>query len=613
MKILFQYLKVTFLFLAVFEISRLYFVLYNASYFDRNLFFTFAQTSYKGFWLDLSAVAYCLLPFLLMWLCERVVRRKSPSWLVGLLLVIELSVIFLITISDAELYVQWGNKFNNQVLVYISHPREMALSAGATNWLKTLVFSAFTVTCIYFIARKIFKIITLKREYKYQQIIVVILLIGVNFIMLRGGVGIATISQSSAIYSTKSVNNAASVNSMWNAFYYLVNNTEDIYGKWYVYEDEKIATESFDRQIRNDKEVPFVFSKGNRPNVIIVILESFTSSASRYFSGRDNCMPYLDSLARQNLSFMQCYASGDRTDKGLVAILSGYPAQPASSIITFPDKVAKLPSIGKSLQGLGYDNTFIYGGDAEYAQMKSYLMIHGFKTVIDKKHFSISQLTSKWGAHDGDLYNKSTEVLQGVKQPFFTVILSLSSHEPFDVPYASVDIKKDEWYGFKNSIRYADKCLHDFLETCKKQPWYDNTIVLLVADHGHDIGLKDIFYFGKEKYHIPLVIAGGALKEAYKGMQVTQVVSQTIVPNLLLQNLGVSTEAFRWQTDIHHPEGFAQYHYNNGFGRVNNRSQGMYENAYKSYYFLGEKADSVKMNHDGRIFQQILIDDFLKK
>jgi hypothetical protein len=136
---------------------------------------------------------------------------------------------------------------------------------------------------------------------------------------------------------------------------------------------------------------------------------------------------------------------------------------------------------------------------------------------------------------------------------------------------------------------------------------------VLVADHGHDIGLENTFFFGREKYHIPLIIAGGALKDAYKGKQVQNVVSQTIIPYLLLQGFNLSIKGFEWQTGVNDVNGFAQYHYNNGFGRVTNHSECVSDNLMPSYYFKGQNKDSLILRHDGKVFQQILIDDFLKK
>lgn len=607
-----RYFKLGLYFLLLFELSRLYFVIYNAPLFQDKLLFTFIEAALKGLMLDLSTVAYCCSPFFLIWIMEIALKRQCPKWIAGTILGIETLAIFLVTIADAELFIQWGNKFSNQVLVYITHPREMALSAGSTNWLRTGILGILTLSLFIFLFKKMLKSLASAKELHYRQLGGVFVLLAFNFVMVRGGLGVATISQSSAIYSQHNVNNAAGINSLWNALYYIFNDVSSIYGKNYRVTDEKTAETEFREQI-GPYDDSFTLTDAKRPNFLVVMLESFTASASKALSGYNDCLPNLDRIAAENASFAKCYASGDRTEKGLVAVLSGYPAQPASSIIVFPDKVSRLPGLGKVLSKQGYQNIFIYGGDAEFASMKSYLLVNDFNKIVDKTDFSSTALTSKWGAHDEHLYARALDALGAQKQPFLATILTLSSHEPFDVPYKSTDLPKDKWYGFRNSLRYADQCLYDFLEKCKRQPWYANTVIILVADHGHDIGLENIFYFGKEKYHIPLVVTGGALKPGIKGKQFNGVVSQTIIPSLILNSLRMDSRDFQWQTGAENPHGFAQYHYTNGFGRITNYSECVSDNLSGSYYFRGRSADSAMIRHDGQIFQQVLIDDFLRK
>ncbi len=600
------------LFLAAFEAIRLYFIFYHYKSYSEPPLMVFLQTAFKGFRLDLSSCAYCLLPVFLIVLLEHVFSKKLNKWVLRSVLIFEFVLIFSIGVADPELYAQWGNKFNNQVLVYISHPKEMALSASSANWGKTIFFVFVLMPVLYFLLRKLFKVLEVENVFSWQYGLITFLTLGVNFIFLRGGLGVTTISQTSAIYSPKQIYNATAINSFWNGLYYILNDTRTLYGEEYIVLKQSEAKKLFDLQF--DKTSEFLeLSNQPKPNVLIVVLESFTAFASQYYTGANNFTPNLDRLSAENLSFMKCYASGDRTEKGLLAINSGYPAQPVSSLIVFPDKVNVLPGLGKVLKSQGYHNTFVYGGDAEFASMKSYLLMQGFDKVIDKKDYDPAKLYSKWGAHDAEMYSKTLESLNEAKQPFYTMALSLSSHEPFDVPLKSKDIQKDEWYDLKNSIRYADKTLGDFIANCKKESWFKNTIVVIVADHGHNIGVKEVYGFDKEKFQIPLLILGGALKEEFKGVKLKNVVSQTIIPSLILQSMHLPYNDFRWQTGALDTNGFAQYHYNNGFGRVTKQSEYVYDNNGLSFSFKGLKTDEAKIKNQGRIFQQVLIDDFLKK
>lgn len=607
-----QFLKLVILYLIIFELSRIYFLMYHVNLIETGFLNVLGMTSISGFFLDISAIAWCLSPILLLLLIEGIIRKSIHKNIFLTVIIIEFLLIFFITISDPELYRQWGNKFNNQVLVYMSHPREMAISTGAVQWGKTFLFASVYAFLLLLIGRLVFKVLQQKRQFSLQYTLADLMVILVSFVMLRGGIGVVTISQSSAIFSEKPIENAASINSFWNALYYIINDTESIYGNQYKMAPDNVVAASVKNQLQYDT-LNFELSNQKKFNVMIVMLESFTASGSQYFSGYNNCMPMLDKIASEQLSFMQCYASGDRTEKGLVSVLSGYPAQPASSIIVFPDKMAKLNSIGKVLKRQGYDNAFYYGGDAEFASMKAYLLLQGTNTIVDRKAFSKEALNSKWGAHDGNLYQKVLEDHRGKKGPFFTTILSLSSHEPFDVPHESTDLPRDNWYPYKNSIRYADKVLADFLRACEKESWYNNTLIVLVADHGHDIGLSNKAFFGKEKYHIPLVVTGGALKAELKGKKIQQVVSQTIIPSMILDALHLQHEGFNWQTGVYHPNGFAQYHYNSGFGRVSASNEAVYDNLCHSFFYKGQLKDSSIVKTHGLYFQQYLIDDFMKK
>lgn len=592
--------------------SRLYFLLYLKSQLDEPFLRVWAMSAYSGFALDLSTVMYCVAPLILLMFSEGVFRKRWPDWFYLFFIILDLFCLFAITIADPELFAQWGSKFNNQVMVYISHPKEMAISTGSVNWFKTIVYSALFALCLLLIGRWLFKLIKKNRTYSITYTFTELILIGVAFIMLRGGIGVATISQSSAIYSDNRLHNAASINSLWNALYYAFNDVESIYGDNFKVIDGSEAIEAFKEQISADTAI-FDLTDIDKPNILIVTLESFTASGSLLLEGYNDCMPNLDRIAKENLCFTQCYSSGDRTEKGLVSILSGYPAQPLSSVIVFPDKMSALPSIGKTLKKLDYSGHFYYGGDAEFASMKAYLLVHGLDNIVDKRSLNKSWLTSKWGAHDEFIYKRFIDDAKEFKEPFIANVLSLSSHEPYDVPYSSNDLKKDEWYPYKNSLRYADQCLADFLENCSKQAWYKQTLIVLIADHGHEIGLKDKLFFGKEKYHIPLIVTGGALSQKWRGKMMDMIVSQTIIPSMLLSSMGLPDSEFKWQTGVFSPRPFAQYHYNNGFGRIQQNSSCVKDNISEQYDFFGDRKDSFPILKAGKIFQQVLVEDFMKK
>lgn len=580
--------------------------------FDAGILRVFAETAWMGFRLDLSAASYCVAPILLLMIVEIILKKQLNLTIYRSLLILIFTLVALITIADPELFRQWGSKFNNQVMVYISHPKEMAISTGSVDWLKTGLFLIFYLPILIFLILKTVKLCKENNEFSWQQNLSTLGFTALCFLFMRGGVGVSTISQASAIYSENRASNAAAVNSLWNSAYYILNNTERLYGKEFYISDSNTARSEFEAAVVVSDTV-FSYSRTERPNVMIIMLESFTAGASEFFSGHNNCTPQLDRIAAESYSFTRCYAGGDRTEKGLACVNSGYPAQPLSSIVTFPDKVEKMPGLASDLKKQGYHSAFIYGGDAEFASMKSYLLLQGFDKIVDKSDFKRKDINSKWGVNDEQLYQRCLEELDSRTSPFYELIMSLSSHEPFEVPYSSPDLANDKEYKFKNSLRYADKCLGKFIEECKTRPWYSNTIIILVADHGHDIGLGNIHFFGKEKFHIPLIICGGALKPELRGVADSGVVSQTVIPALVLGSMGLPFAKYYWQSLPGNKTGFAQYHYNSGFGRVSNTAECIYDNLEKSVYFKGDESKKDEMLRQGKIFQQILVDDFLKK
>ena len=133
----------------------------------------------------------------------------------------------------------------------------------------------------------------------------------------------------------------------------------------------------------------------------------------------------------------------------------------------------------------GYHTSFYYGGELEFANMKSYLMGSGFKHFVSKGNFDSKDQNSKWGAHDGVVMQKIQNYLNNQKSPFFTTWLTLSSHEPYETPVEPIIKGSDNESLFLNSLHYSDTVVSEFIEHCKKQPFWKNTLIIIVADHGH--------------------------------------------------------------------------------------------------------------------------------
>jgi len=258
-------------------------------------------------------------------------------------------------------------------------------------------------------------------------------------------------------------------------------------------------------------------------------------------------MPRLQQLKQEGIYFSQCYGNSWRTDRGTVCTLSGYPSFPATSVMKIPEKSRTLPSIARTLQKEHYKTSFLYGGDINFTNMRSYLVATGWEQLTWKADYSREeQHSAEWGVRDditfGTLYDRITQLPTDTLQQERALFgySTLSSHEPWDVPLKKLD---DE---VLNAFSYLDQCLGDFIDKLKATPQWDNLLIVLTADHG--INYKDVDEQQPlKRNHIPLLMVGGAVKEP---LTVTALCNQTDICATLLGLLGLPHDDFRFSRDV---------------------------------------------------------------
>ncbi|HEY8935953.1 MAG TPA: sulfatase-like hydrolase/transferase, partial [Cyclobacteriaceae bacterium] len=338
--------------------------------------------------------------------------------------------------------------------------------------------------------------------------------------------------------------------------------------------------------------------------------ESFTAGVIEPLGGLKGIAPNLSNLTREGVLFTNFYGNGDRTDKGIVSVLSGYPAQPQTSIIKIPSKAQSLPYLSKKLNQLGYHSSFIYGGDVDFANFRSYLTNCQFEHITSVDDFPEELYTSKWGVHDHYVFNRALVECDTSKGPFFKVMLSLSSHEPFDVPMTPYIKGTDEESLFLNACHYTDKSIGDFITSAKQKLWWKNTIVIFIADHGHRYpGNKKLE--SKERFQIPMLWIGGTL--AKQDTTVNTYANQTDIANTLLAQLDKPSDEFLFSKNILDKavQSFAVYFFNDGYGFVTPHQYIIYDNTGKQFL----KSDSASQ-HDldvSKAYQQVLYEDYNKR
>ena len=314
----------------------------------------------------------------------------------------------------------------------------------------------------------------------------------------------------------------------------------------------------------------------------------------------------MDEFAKEGILFTHFYANSFRTDRGLVSIISGYPAQPTTSIMKYTRKTQSLPSIPASPKKAGYDLQYYYGGDADFTNMRSYLVSTGIEKIVSQNDFPVSERLSKWGVHDHILFHRILTDLKTEPQqePFFKILQTSSSHEPFEVPYSKLSNAK------LNAFAYTDSCAGDFVRQLKETPLWKNSVVLFVPDH---LGVypESIDHLSPERYTIPLILTGGAVKEPQR---ITAYGSQIDIAATLLAQLGLPHDDFTFSKNILNPSSphFAFFTFPNIFGMVTADNEVVF-NCESNTVAMDEGTHQGENLNKGKAYLQKLYDDLAKR
>jgi phosphoglycerol transferase MdoB-like AlkP superfamily enzyme len=440
--------------------------------------------------------------------------------------------------------------------------------------------------------------------------IILLLLTGLLFLPIRGGITVSTMNTGQAYYSQNAYLNHSAVNPLFSLMESITH--QEDFASQYRFMKDKEADKIFATMTSTSDENTYpllneaTFKKGT-PDILIVIMESFASDIMPSMGSYKDVAVCLDSIAQQSILFTRFYANSFRTDRGLVSILSGYPAQPTTSIMRYPRKTSQLPSIARNLAKYkNYKTTYYYGGDADFCNMRSYLVSQGYQHIISDANFPIEDKLSKWGVPDHILAAKMIEDIkaqQNEKHPMLRILQTSSSHEPFEVPYHRLKDKR------LNAFAYTDSVMGAIVREYRKLPRWKNTLIVFVPDHvgGYKEQLND---HDRSRYQIPLILAGGAIS---RPMKVGIIGSQHDIAATLLGQLGVEHREFTFSKNMMSdatPK-FAFFAVNDAFGIVSEENSLIYDNrAKRIVYDKGDKGFNLKR---GQAYLQKLYDDLSRK
>ena len=581
-----------------FFLERLIFLIYYSERISYLGISEIISTFWRALRLDFSMAAYIsAIPAIVYIALLFLPSVKFPKIIAKTYVVFFVIVFSTIGISNLNLYREWGSKINFRALdMAISAPKEAIASTSSSPVIPMLsVLFAYMIFSVFLSNKVILYQVADRTKSLINKVSLSILLLSILFLAIRGGWQLSPINQSMSYFSSEPVLNHAAVNTEWNLIQDILNNkfgNENPYNYYNEEDAKKIVADLF----KKPAEPTIQVIDSDRPNIVFIILESFTARLVEDLGGEKGVSPNFKRLVSEGILFENIYAASGRTDKGVVATLSGFPSQAIRSIMKQNDKQERLPAISQDLIQNGYSSSFYYGGESEFFNMKSYILSHGYQRMVDQHSFDKKDMNSKWGTYDDKVFSKNLNELDHAKQPFFSTILTLTNHEPFELPEEPHFKGDDVDSKFRSTTFYTDSCLGAYINEAKQKSWYKKTLFVVIADHGHRIP-GNLMEYDPERYRIPLLFFGEVIKPEFKGSRINKIGNQTDLAATLLNQLKIDPKHFVWSKDLLNPgtAEFAFFNWDNGFGFANNEQIISFDNIGKNVIL---KKNSLNSNSD---------------
>ena len=560
----------------------------------------FLQVVLHGASLDATTAGYLTaLPFLLV-LVSIWIKKFSLSKILLPYYIIAGLLMAVVFVVDMGLYPFWGFKLDASIFLYLDSPEEAlaSVSAGFVA-IRVLVMLALTAAFAWLMHRVTPKCLQ-EVDKRVSGTMGMLLLGGLLFVVIRGGVTESTSNIGQVYFSNDQFLNHSAVNPAFSLLSSM-GKSKDFASEFEFFEEEQRAEffEGLYPTTDGDSIVSVLNTK--RPNVLIILMEGLGGVFVEPLGGLPDVTPNINRLSEEGVFFTHCYANSFRTDRGTVCALSGYLGLPTASVMKIPAKSRTMPAISEELLKAGYQTDFLYGGDINFTNMKSYLLSKGYQRLTADVDFTLEERTSNvWGVNDDitfeHLYNELVQ--REEKGPWFTTFLTLSSHEPFEVPFGRFEDK------VLNAFSYTDDCLGKFIDKLKQTPVWDNLLIVCLPDHGfvYPQGSTDR---GGEYSRIPMLWLGGAVTQPLK---VETMMNQTDMAATLLAQLGLDHGMFPFSrnvlgSDYVYP--FAFYSSGNGIAFRDSTGVSAYDTKANAVSYEEPHANENRLNRGKAILQSV--------
>ena len=585
-------------------VNRVFFIIYNSGLLSGVPFSDITRCFIHGLELDASIAGYITaVPALLCILASWLRTSSSRAWKTAfeVYFMIMTVIVAVIETADIGMFGDWLCRIDSQIYIYTL--KEMLASVSIANGIAGSAYAIITIAAGTWLYRKAVRrwfIPSLEEDEKGARIssaasAVMLLACGILFLFIRGGVTTATANVSKAYFSNNLLLNQVAVNPVFSLMESTFDRNEkelDNYDYYTTDEAERIFAAALSSETDTTATEGERWLKTERPDIVLVVMEGMGRTITDIYEGTEPVAPEINRLKKEGIWFDKIYASSFRTDRGNLAIFSGFPGQPNMSLMKYPNKTAKLPGLAGTLKNEGYITRFTYGGDANFTNTRAYVYSSGFEELVDEKSLNLSGHTSKWGYADDIVLDYAADAfvsrIRETDQPVFDAILTLSSHEPYEVPYNRLDSP------LLNSFAFTDEAIGRFVEKLRATEEWGNMLIVLIPDHStpHPVSIGNN---SPERHHIPMLWLGGAVKE---DMTVSEYMAQTDLVATLLGQLGIPHEKFIFSRDISSPgtSKFGYWSFKNGFGMIDEDGVTIYDCSTES--LIRSEGDPDLSRHD---------------
>lgn len=539
--------------LAILSFSRLLLVAWQWPRFEQaaDVVWVFLQ----GVRFDLISLGYLLAlpvavtPFLLL------SNATAGPWsrLLRVFLLLVLFAFVFMEVATPSFVQEYDLRPNYLFAEYLQYPRELASMLLSAYKLPLLITAILVPAIVWFgnrlLARNFVRIAT-TRLHPLTAIALAFLILVVSFAAIRSSTGHRPANASTVVFSNDPLLNTLPLNSLYS----LMSAVRET-----AYEVPAFAYGDFDRLevVARIKQFmhqpPAAFTNGDIPtlhrqlanfeyprskNLIIVLEESLGAEFVGSLGGLP-LTPRIDALADEGIWFENLYATGTRSVRGIEAIVTGFLPTPSLSVVKLPRAQSGFFTLATLLDRQGYDTSFIYGGSADFDNMRRFFSNNGFATIIDEPDYEDYVFKGSWGVSDEDLFARAHAYFReknAEDQPFFSLVFSSTNHMPFEFPDGRIELYDAEKNTVNNAVKYADHALGEFIDMARDSEYWDDTIILVIADHNSRVYGQQLVPI--KRFHIPGVIVGGGIEATRISRNASQI---DMIPTLL-SLIGVDAE-----------------------------------------------------------------------